>query len=184
MVRADYDLWNDVFMGKDTNQEAKQVSDFLWQASRGGVEKDATRYSSNPNIIVPYKAGEVVGGKPGFETVKPVSAMDIDKTFETDMQRKKNLAADEQEKIDSIIGINYDVFISTSVFSDDQNNCFLEADLADKRSIIENLLSLDIYRKRFEYSKNLLKENKTSLKQLISEYEILDNNKLSLFNFI
>lgn len=108
MVRADYDLWNDVFMGKDTNQEAKQVSDFLWQASRGGVEKDATRYSSNPNVIVPYRAGEVVGGKPGFEKVKPVSAMDIDKTFETDTQRKKNLAADEQEKIDSMKSFSKD----------------------------------------------------------------------------
>lgn len=87
---------------------------------------------------------------------------------------------DTQAKIDSIIGINYDVFVSTCVFSDDQNNCFLEADLSNKRSIIENLLSLDVYRDRFESSKDLLRDSKNSLKQFVSEYEILDSNKNNL----
>ena len=87
---------------------------------------------------------------------------------------------DTQEKIESIFGINYEVFISTCVFSDDQSNSFLESDLADKRSIIENLLSLDVYRSRFDHSKELVRESKSSLKQLSSEYEILDNNKSSL----
>lgn len=87
---------------------------------------------------------------------------------------------DTQDRINSIIGINYDVFVSTCVFSDDQNNCFLEADLANKRSIIENLLSLDIYRERYESSKNLLKDSKNHLKQLTSEYEILDSGKVGL----
>lgn len=89
-------------------------------------------------------------------------------------------STDTQEKIESIIGINYEVFISTCVFSDDQSSNFLEADLANKRSIIENLLSLDVYRNRFEFSKNLLKENKLNIKQLSSEYDILENNKIIL----
>jgi DNA repair exonuclease SbcCD ATPase subunit len=87
---------------------------------------------------------------------------------------------DTQSKIDSIIGINYDVFISTSIFTDDQANCFLESDLSSKRSIIENLLSLDIYRSRFDYSKNLLKESKSRIKNYSSEYEILVDTKSNL----
>lgn len=103
-----------------------------------------------------------------------------DQTWDKKSELTQGKQQDTQSKIDSIVGINYDVFVSTCIFSDDQNNCFLEADLSNKRSIIENLLSLDIYRDRFEASKNLLKDSKNFLKQFVSEYEILDSNKINL----
>lgn len=93
-------------------------------------------------------------------------------------------SADTQAKIEELIGLSYESFIKTSVFTDDQSSYFLEADTAKKREIVENLLSLDVYRQRFDQSKNLLKESKNSLKQFLSEYEIMDKNKISAENQI
>jgi DNA repair exonuclease SbcCD ATPase subunit len=103
-----------------------------------------------------------------------------DGVWNKDTEITQGKQQDTQSKIDSIIGTNYDVFISTSIFTDDQANCFLESDLSSKRSIIENLLSLDIYRSRFEYSKNLLKDSKSKIKNYSSEYEILVDTKSNL----
>jgi DNA repair exonuclease SbcCD ATPase subunit len=89
-------------------------------------------------------------------------------------------SADTQLKIEEIIGLSYESFIKTSVFTDDISSYFLEADTPKKREIVENLLSLDVYRQRFDSSKNLLKDSKNFLKQYTSEYEILDKNKSSI----
>lgn len=91
---------------------------------------------------------------------------------------------DTQQRIEELIGLSYESFLSTSIFTDDQSNCFLEATAAEKREIVEDLLSLTVYKQRFENSKILLKENKSSLKQIVSEYEMLLNNNASLKNKI
>ena len=87
---------------------------------------------------------------------------------------------DTQQRIDEEIGLSYEAFLSTSIFTDDQSNCFLEADAAKKREIVEDLLLLSVYKQRFENSKVLLKENKNSLRQLTSEYELLLTNRNSV----
>lgn len=91
---------------------------------------------------------------------------------------------DTQARIEELIGLTYESFLSTSIFTDDQSNCFLEANASEKREIVEDLLSLTIYKQRFENSKILLKENKINLKQFISEYDILLSNSTSIENKI
>jgi len=143
--------------------------------SKNDVINNLTKKNCNVEIIFDdYKI--VRGRAPDFLRLWKSSDGKWDKNSELTQGKQQ----DTQSKIDSIIGINYDVFVSTCVFSDDQNNCFLEADLSNKRSIIENLLSLDIYRERFDSSKNLLRDAKNYLKQFVSEYEILDSNKTNL----
>jgi DNA repair exonuclease SbcCD ATPase subunit len=87
---------------------------------------------------------------------------------------------DTQQRIDEEIGLSYEAFLSTSIFTDDQSNCFLEADAAKKREIVEDLLLLSVYKQRFENSKVLLKENKNLLRQFTSEYELLLTNRNSV----
>ena len=99
-------------------------------------------------------------------------------TDETEITQGKS--TDTQAKIEGIIGLSYESFIKTSVFTDDTSSYFLEADTPKKREIVENLLNLDIYRQRFDASKNLLKDSKNSLKQYTSEYEILDRNRTAI----
>jgi len=103
---------------------------------------------------------------------------DHDWTDETEITQGKSV--DTQLKIEEIIGLSYESFIKTSVFTDDISSYFLEADTPKKREIVENLLSLDVYRQRFDASKNLLRDSKNFLKQYTSEYEILDKNKTSI----
>lgn len=91
---------------------------------------------------------------------------------------------DTQQRIEELIGLSYESFLITSIFTDDQANCFLEANQTEKREIIEDLLSLSVYKQRFENSKFILKENKNSLKQLAGEYEMLLGNKKSVENKI
>jgi DNA repair exonuclease SbcCD ATPase subunit len=83
-----------------------------------------------------------------------------------------------QKRIEEIIGLSYEAFINICVFSDQQESCFLECDAATKREIVENLLSLSVYRQRHETTQNELKVLKTSVKTLSREYEILLNNKV------
>jgi len=103
---------------------------------------------------------------------------DQDWTDKTEITQGKSV--DTQLKIEEIIGLSYESFIKTSVFTDDISSYFLEADTPKKREIVENLLSLDVYRQRFDASKNLLRDSKNFLKQYTSEYEILDKNKTSI----
>jgi DNA repair exonuclease SbcCD ATPase subunit len=103
---------------------------------------------------------------------------DHDWTDKTEITQGKSV--DTQLKIEEIIGLSYESFIKTSVFTDDISSYFLEADTPKKREIVENLLSLDVYRQRFDASKNLLRDSKNFLKQYTSEYEILDKNKTSI----
>lgn len=86
----------------------------------------------------------------------------------------------ETEKlIEEIIGCNYQTFISILIFDDKDANSFLECDNPTKREIVENLLSLSKYREWWENAKKATKTIKDKIKELISEYEIL-NNELKL----
>lgn len=78
-----------------------------------------------------------------------------------------------QKKIEEILGLSYEAFSNICVFSDDQSACFLECDGPTKREIVENLLSLGVYRQYFDKSKSMLKEAKDNIKTLQKEYELL-----------
>jgi DNA repair exonuclease SbcCD ATPase subunit len=183
------DIKNDELKNKDSSNGSgkSSIQEIISYALYGKTIKSPKKISKDDVINNLLKKGcrvEIIiedykisrGRNPDF--LRLWKSSDGKWTKENEITQGKT--QDTQEKIESIIGINYDVFISTCVFSDDQSSSFLEADLSNKRSIIENLLSLDVYRNRFDHSKNLLKDKKASLKQLNSEYEILDNNKSSL----
>ncbi len=84
---------------------------------------------------------------------------------------------DTQKKIEDIIGLSYEAFTNICVFSDDQSSCFLECDTTMKRQIVENLLSLSVYRNRHETAKNDLKALKTNIQSLAREFEIMGGTK-------
>lgn len=71
-----------------------------------------------------------------------------------------------QKLIEDIVGMTYDTFINVAVFSDDNSSSFLESDASSKRSIVENLLSLEKYRTYHENAKLLLKTHKDNLKSV------------------
>lgn len=87
-----------------------------------------------------------------------------------------------QKLIEDIIGLNYQTFINIFVFTDDNSTSFLECDAAEKRSIVENLLSLEKYRSYLEAAKSLQKEHAGSIKNLQTEIiyvekSVSDENK-------
>lgn len=81
-----------------------------------------------------------------------------------------------QVLIEDIIGMSYETFINVAVFTDDSSSSFLECDAADKREIVENLLSLEKYRNYHENAKVLLKSHKDSIKNLEKEIGFLDKS--------
>lgn len=82
-----------------------------------------------------------------------------------------------QKRIEEIIGLSYDAFINMCIFTDDQRACFLECDNAKKKEIVENLLSLGVYREWFENAKLLRKEIKQKIETKAKEYQLLLSNK-------
>jgi DNA repair exonuclease SbcCD ATPase subunit len=92
-----------------------------------------------------------------------------------------------QKLIEDIIGLNYHTFVNVVVFTDDNSNSFLECNAAEKRSIIENLLSLEKYKTYHENAKALVKQHTANLKVVQSEISVAENalksekqNKLNL----
>ena len=82
-----------------------------------------------------------------------------------------------QKEIESILGLNYETFVNIFVFTDDNSTSFLECDAAEKRNIVENLLSLEKYRNYFENAKKINKEHSNQIKNLQLEIELLEKNK-------
>lgn len=82
-----------------------------------------------------------------------------------------------QKKIEELVGLSYEAFINMSVFTDDQRACFLECENKQKKEIVENMLSLGVYREWFENAKNLRKEIKAKVEIKAKEYTLLINNK-------
>ena len=77
---------------------------------------------------------------------------------------------------EELIGLTYEAFLNIVVFTDNQAGCFLECDPEDKRSIIEALLSLEVYRDRHARATELAKIANNEIKQLQREYVALQHN--------
>jgi len=82
-----------------------------------------------------------------------------------------------QKKIEDMIGLSYEAFVNICIFTDDQRACFLECDNKQKKEIVENMLSLGVYREWFENAKQLRKEIKTKIDTKSKEYDLLLNSK-------
>ena len=82
-----------------------------------------------------------------------------------------------QKKIEEIVGLSYESFINMCVFTDDQRACFLECENKQKKEIVENMLSLSVYRQWFDNAKNQRKEMKIKIETKAKEYNILFGNK-------
>lgn len=82
-----------------------------------------------------------------------------------------------QKLIDQAIGLNYETFTNIVIFNDKNTGAFLECDAAEKRLIVENLLSLEIYRDYFKIVKDLQKELKDNIKFLAESCEELLDDK-------
>lgn len=78
-----------------------------------------------------------------------------------------------QQKIEELLGLNYDAFINLVVFRDTNAGCFLESKAATKRSIIEDTINISLYRQYNEKAKEYRKELNRDLKIKQNEYEIL-----------
>ena len=68
-----------------------------------------------------------------------------------------------QDMIESILGFSYETFKSICVFTDSNTDSYLEANTAERRVIVENLLGLEKYRIYNEKSKEILKNIKTEI---------------------
>ena len=97
--------------------------------------------------------------------------------WDKDTEITQGTMAATQKKIEDIIGLSYDSFINMCIFTDDQRSCFLESDSIKKKEIVENLLSLGIYREWFDNAKILRKEIKNQIDSKIKEYQFLISNK-------
>lgn len=78
-----------------------------------------------------------------------------------------------QKLVEEKIGLSYEAFINTVVFTDDNKGSFLECDAAGKREIVENLLSLDKYRFYAEIAKEAKKAAVDTIKLITNSFEHL-----------
>lgn len=81
-----------------------------------------------------------------------------------------------QALIEDKLGLNYESLVNVLVFTDDKSKAFLELDTPAKREIVENLLSLDVYREYCQTAKDKRNEAKAKLKDIAGEYD----NKLAV----
>lgn len=75
-----------------------------------------------------------------------------------------------QNKIIEELGMNFDTFVNTVVFADNNSSAFLECKKPVKREIVENLLSLSKYKQYLETAKKARDKAKNEL--------VLANNEL------
>lgn len=75
-----------------------------------------------------------------------------------------------QEEINKVIRLNYTAFINVVCFGQHNTQQFLACDSADKRSIAENLLSLDKYNRYCKVAKEKVKELEKQLEYLSTIY--------------
>lgn len=77
---------------------------------------------------------------------------------------------ESDKMIESIVGLSYAAFVNLVCFDDRNSNSFLECDAPTKRSIVENLLSLDKYREYSQNAKEHLKDLERKIKTQQNEY--------------
>ena len=76
-----------------------------------------------------------------------------------------------QKQIEELLGMNHKAFVNVVCFGQHNDYNFLECTAAEQRAIAESLLSLEIYNEYSATAKDDLKDLKTELKDLVSEYE-------------
>lgn len=97
-----------------------------------------------------------------------------DKTTELTRGGKVNGKPATQAEIEDKLKLTYETFVNLYIFSDDPTMSFLESDAGTKRSIVENLLSLEKYRNYFDLANTAHKELKETVVLLGKEYSTLD----------
>lgn len=96
-------------------------------------------------------------------------------TWDENTEITKGTMAETQKEIERVIGLSHTAFCNVVVFDDSNTYSFLELDASGKRTVVENLLGLDMYREYLENSKTELKEAKAKIKDLTREYEVSQN---------
>lgn len=81
-----------------------------------------------------------------------------------------------QEKLDSIIGIDYNTFIQTVIISKTKYVPFMRLDAASRREFVENLLTLTIFGNMNKKQKLVMSQLKEQLQTLKAEFSISKNN--------
>lgn len=76
-----------------------------------------------------------------------------------------------QKWLEDKLGLTYDTFVNLFVFTDNNAGSFLECKPDKKRELVENLLSLDVYRQYHENAKTLRNKAKEIIKDKGKNYE-------------
>ena len=87
----------------------------------------------------------------------------IDGKFDDVSELTRGEMRQTQSLLESILGFNYETMKSICVFTDNNSDSYLESTAQDRRSIIENLLGLEKYRKFHEKTKEFIKQNKQEI---------------------
>jgi len=87
------------------------------------------------------------------------------------IDRTRGKMSDTQEDILAAVGISFQAFMSIISFSDDNSSSFLEADIKDKRKIIENLLGLE----KFVYFLAEAKAIESAASRKVEDSALIDN---------
>jgi len=147
------------------------------------------------------KADEVVNRKTGKNTVVTLEGIKGEDTYRIERYRKhsknknkvklflndkeitEKSAKDTNQTIENIVGIDYNTFISSIIFSQGAGGgAFASASDKEKKDILENLVNMDIYAKAQEVAKERVKEkeneisgNERDTEKLNWELENVDN---------
>lgn len=81
-----------------------------------------------------------------------------------------------QERLDAIIGIDYNTFIQTVIISKTKYVPFMRLDAASRRDFVENLLTLTIFGNMNKKQKLVMSKLKEQLQTLKSDFTIGKNN--------
>ena len=87
-----------------------------------------------------------------------------------------------QQLIEDKVGLSYNSFVNTVVFTDDNKNSFLECNVPTKREIVENLLSLSVYREYSERAKKTRSAFNSTIATMERDYNGLVTHCDSLKN--
>lgn len=91
--------------------------------------------------------------------------------------KEETLGKETQSEIEKILGMSYEVFINVACFGQHNEYNFLDCDTPTKRSIVENLLSLEKYKKFQNTAKEKKKDLERDIKNLLVQYETLISSK-------
>lgn len=94
-----------------------------------------------------------------------------------EIDETQSTIAATSERIQNLLGLNFDSFVNLIVFTDNNSGSFLEADAAMKKSIIQDVLSLSVYDEYAKLAKESYNEVVRNRKTAASVYENLLKEK-------